>query len=376
MNKIPIINEKDNQSLTELALKNDGLTAPKELSDMLMTLNGVSISSKPRKDGRYQGYISENGVRNYVYGKTREEVAIILKEYLKNGIPKRKKKTTPLLKEWLEKWIKLYKEPNLKIKSLESLKNALKSVIKRFGDKRLNELKTDDLQEFFLSMTAERVRDMAIMNLRSALTKAVKQGIIKSNPCDALEIKAHKKAKKTALTLEEQKTLIAIVKNSPYEALFKLLLTTGVRIGEALALTSADVDFSHNIIYINKNVVFVKGQKIVQDTTKTESGVRAIPTPKSTLDLLSRTAGDIFPYTYNAVKLFFDRLTLKTGIKVNPHKLRHTYATRLEEASISPKVKQYLMGHSSLEMTQNTYTEIQKHHIDTLKDKISSVFDT
>lgn len=375
-NKIPIINEKDIEKLIELALKNEGvLTAPTELSQMIINVKGVSINSKPRKDGRYQGYLLDNGVKKYVYGKTREEVALILKEYLKNGVPKKKKSHPLKVGEWLEKWVKLYKEPNLKPKSLIALKNALKPIFLAFGDKPLNQLKTDELQAFFLGMKAERVRDMSILYLRSAYDKAIKQGLIKHNPCNALEIKAHKKVKKTALTIEEQSTLLKAVDNTSFKPLFCLLLTTGIRIGEALALTLQDVDFNAKTIYINKNVVFVGKERILQDSTKSDAGVRTIPVPQKTLDLLPKVDGELFPLTYNAVRLFFRRITEKTGIEVTAHTLRHTYATRLEEAGVSPKVKQYLLGHSTLEVTQNIYTDVQKSYIDTFSERISSVFD-
>ena len=65
-----------------------------------------------------------------------------------------------------------------------------------------------------------------------------------------------------------------------------------------------------------------------------------------------------------------DRIAKKTGLNVTLHILRHTYATRLEEAGIAPKLKQYLLGHASLEMTQNTYTDIQTDYVYTLSDKI------
>ena len=56
------------------------------------------------------------------------------------------------------------------------------------------------------------------------------------------------------------------------------------------------------------------------------------------------------------------------------HVLRHTYATRLEEAGIPAKVKQYLMGHSSLDMTENVYTDTQKAYVERVSDKIRQIF--
>ena len=77
-NKIPILDEKDLNALIEEAIKGNGVLAtPTELSQMIINLPGVSINSKPRKDGRFQGYIVDKNGRTYAYGKTLEEVAIL-----------------------------------------------------------------------------------------------------------------------------------------------------------------------------------------------------------------------------------------------------------------------------------------------------------
>ena len=65
MSKIPIIDENDLNSLIEEALKSNGtLVTPTEVSQMLINLPGICICSKPRTDGRWQGYILNNN-KNY-----------------------------------------------------------------------------------------------------------------------------------------------------------------------------------------------------------------------------------------------------------------------------------------------------------------------
>ena len=232
-----------------------------------------------------------------------------------------------------------------------------------------------DLQEFFLSITQTRARDLALTVMTEMLEKAKKQGLIAANPCEGVEIKKHVAQKKTALTPKETAILLKAVKGTTIEDVFTLLLTGGFRIGELLALTSDDVDFKHNTVSINKDVVFIKSKRIVQ-TTKTQAGVRTIPLPQSSMDLLKGRKGILFDMTYNAVRNGFRRLYEKTGIEVTAHKLRHTYATRLEEAGIPPKVKQYLLGHSDLDMTQNVYTDTQMHYVNRFTSQITKAFDT
>ena len=61
---------------------------------MLINIDGVSINSKPRRDGRYQGYVTESDGKRYFYGRTREEVEAKISKYLKEAhTPKRKERS-------------------------------------------------------------------------------------------------------------------------------------------------------------------------------------------------------------------------------------------------------------------------------------------
>ncbi len=69
-----------------------------------------------------------------------------------------------------------------------------------------------------------------------------------------------------------------------------------------------------------------------------------------------------------------ERIAKETGLNVTLHILRHTYATRLEEGNIQPKLKQYLLGHASLEVTQNIYTDTTTEYLESVSGKIQNVF--
>lgn len=125
---------------------------------------------------------------------------------------------------------------------------------------------------------------------------------------------------------------------------------------------------------MNKNVVFVGGKRIEQNSPKTDAGNRTIPVAKELCELFDTESDILFPFTYNAVRLATARISDKINIPVTLHILRHTYATRLEEAGIPPKIKQYLLGHASLEMTENVYTDAQQNYIDSVSDKIRNLF--
>ena len=127
-------------------------------------------------------------------------------------------------------------------------------------------------------------------------------------------------------------------------------------------------------VSVNKNVVFVNGKKIEQ-TPKTEAGYRKVPVPRSICDEVKCVSSEIvFPYSYNAVRLATDRIAKETGLNVTLHILRHTYATRLEEGNIQPKLKQYLLGHASLAVTQNIYTDTTTEYLERVSERVQNVF--
>ena len=68
--------------------KKDAANAKEQ--QMLIDLSGISVNSKPRTDGRYQGYYTIDGKKHYVYGKSESEVKTKIEFFLKHGAPKKK----------------------------------------------------------------------------------------------------------------------------------------------------------------------------------------------------------------------------------------------------------------------------------------------
>lgn len=347
---------------------------------MLINLAGVSITSKPRRDGRYQGYVAEKGGKQYFYGRTREEVEAKISKYIKEEHKAPKKKTQgkklPTFGEYYDKWLKLYKKPNLKPSSITNIVDTLKPALAAFADVPLDKITTDDVQELLLSLKSPSARTKCKVNINQVFNKAHKSGLIKINPCDNLEIKKHKEQHVNGLTPDQQRKFVDFTADSKYSLLFRFMLATGVRVGEALALYKPDVDFEGRTVSITKDVVFIGGQRIEQPP-KTEAAVRTLPLSEEICaELRELSDGLIFPYTYNAVRLAIEKIEKQLDFKVTAHVLRHTYSDRLEEAGVPPKVKQYLMGHAKLDTTQNKYTEAQKHYVEAYSEAIRRIFDT
>ena len=169
-----------------------------------------------------------------------------------------------------------------------------------------------------------------------------------------------------------------------------LLLYTGIRIGEALALTWDDIDFSENLIDINKSSVYIpvngRYEVVIQNNLKTDSSMRIIPksskAKKALIQLkemsdnsnfIITTSNDKSP-TRASIGRSLTRMARNAGIigKVETrgaHSLRHTFATMLFENGCSIKIVSELLGHCDTRVTENTYIHIiQKQKIKAIED--------
>ena len=160
-----------------------------------------------------------------------------------------------------------------------------------------------------------------------------------------------------------------------------LILNTGMRMGEALALRWNDVNWEKKTISVSKNLITVrnrsaKGPKfklILQDKPKTEKSRRIIPLNKAAMAALedlkaapgykpngfiihTKDGAAILPRTFEQM---LELMCSAAGIRrIGVHSLRHTYATRLFEKGIDIKIISELLGHSSTEITYRIYVHV------------------
>jgi integrase/recombinase XerD len=159
---------------------------------------------------------------------------------------------------------------------------------------------------------------------------------------------------------EEVRDLLLGTDNLKHRAMLMLAYGLGLRLGEVLALTPADIDAKRLALY-------VRGGKGKKD--------RDLPLPESLLQLLRqqfrqfRPATFLFegqragePYSERSLQLVVKQAAERAGIRrpVTLHMLRHSYATHLLEAGTDIRVIQDLLGHSSIKTTE-IYTHVAQH---------------
>jgi integrase len=172
------------------------------------------------------------------------------------------------------------------------------------------------------------------------------------------------------------------VKESPYYSLFYTALFTGMRRSELLALRWQDIDFIYCQIYVNRSLHQLKDGSFIFTQPKSAKSSRTIALTPSTILMLRDykekqklerdmsgnplTDNDLVfsnlegkPLRPNTITRAWTTLAAKCGLKViRLHDARHTHASLMLKQGIHPKVVQERLGHSSIQMTIDTYSHV------------------
>lgn len=367
-------------------------------------------SIRLRKDGRYEVRVSgidfETGkpVRISRYAKTEEEAIHLLhKLSFSVGKDNRIHSQSITLGDWLDFCMEVYMKNTLKQSTRMSYETYAKRHFKpALGQLRLIDITPQLLQKFYnYKMETENLSPKTINNLNlylhKVLEQAVKEGIILSNPASALNLPHSRRPDIEILTRDEQAMLVRASYNDRYGVFIRLVLVTGLRLGELLGLMWEDIDFRKSMLHIRRTLNRLqipdlpddnKGPKtqIVIQEPKSANSVRSIPLLPAVIQDILRwkavqasdrsAAGAAYNETglivtnplggYVEPRTFADyyhRMLNKAGLRhFTFHALRHTFASRAMEQGMDEKTLSILLGHYSVAFTMDTYTHVLDDH--------------
>lgn len=204
--------------------------------------------------------------------------------------------------------------------------------------------------------------------MSAVMNYAVRYYRLPQNPVPLCGPFGKKKAEEMQFwTRDEFRRFIVCVKKPAARLAFELLFWTGMRSGELLALTLADVDFSASRIAITKTATQVNGETVV-NPPKTLRSNRTVAVPRFLLALISDYADRLvdyepqerlFYFTKHFLKYELDAAAKAAGVKrIRVHDLRHSHASLLIEMGYSPLLVSERLGHENIQTTLQTYSHL------------------
>lgn len=339
--------------------------------------------------------------RTTVTASTKKVVKIKAREainaFAANGYSVKEKPTITTYRELVALWWESYKN-TIKPNSQQSMEGIVRlHILPVFGDYKLDKLTTPIIQQQVNKWAdkANKGEKGAYANYsflnninRRILQYGVTMQVIQHNPARDVIIprkQQNKEHKVKFFSNQELKQFLDYLEDldqSSYEnffdyVLYKTLLASGCRIGEALALEWSDIDLKKGTINISKTL----NRYQETNTPKSKAGLREIDIDKATVSLLKqykkrqqvqswqlgRSEGIVFtPFTTKYAYACLLRKRLQSHFKaagvpdISFHGFRHTHATIMLYAGIEAKDLQYRLGHSNISMTLNTYVHATK----------------
>lgn len=329
--------------------------------------------------------------------KTEQEVA--------DGTFINKDKTTTF-EQVYEQWYET-NSPNFKPSTKKAVRSKFKrQILPHFGALKMKDITRSYCQDV-INKIAKLIKTVDNMKMyaNQIFEYAVKMEIRQSNPMKGVVIPKpdnefladEQSNKRNFWDKTEIKKFLAIIKKecTPRDYLmYHLLIYTGARKGEILALRWEDIDQKQKTITLNKTL-FQGDNGFVRLTPKTAASRRVLSLDDTTLSLLKKSAigqkkRKLADADYKATDYIFTREHEGTPLRlaypndklkeiirihqlhpINVHGLRHTHASLLFEAGASIKEVQERLGHSDIKMTMNVYT----HVTNSVKEKTADRFE-
>lgn len=265
---------------------------------------------RKKEDGSWEGrvvigYDEKNLPKTKnVLAKTKSECVEKLKQLQEQYAPPKsdKIKLEMPFGEWMDFWYQNYCKPKLRPTTRSGYEGRIyRHIISELGNIPLDQLTQNDLQQFYARLKksgrllhaehygkglSDRMVRACHMNCRSALEKAVQEGLIRMNPAVGCKLPPKKAREMQVLTREEIQRFLIHAKAEGYFELFLLELTTGLRRGELLALQWDDLNLETGELQVTKQVYRTKEDGLLISKPKTKSSIRTVSLPPTLLNIL------------------------------------------------------------------------------------------
>ncbi len=352
------------------------------------------ISYVDRRTGKYR-IKSKSGFKTKKEAElaaAAEELTLEERGFAENG--------DELISTYLEKWLETFKRPAVKLNTyLVQERNARLNIIPRWGNYRLKDITRTEYQQW-INELRDHYSEGTVRRIHSIFTSAINDAIhefqiLRESPLKKIKIRKDESEDTgkikffTISKLNRFLTACVPVKNAKYQhsrhyyALFTLLARTGLRIGEALALTWEDIDLKAGTLSVTKTLIYPLNSDPRVTTPKSRSSIRTIKLDQETVRVMKdyhvNQQETILMYGFkrselnlvfhqqdgrwlriNVVREYMKEVCRRIGLpQLSPHALRHSHAVHLLEAGATIKYVAERLGHSSIKTTEK-YLHVTK----------------
>ena len=286
------------------------------------------------------------------------------------------------LAEYLDRWLTLA-APRWRPSTQANYRACVNRLTRVLGSQQLGSLTPLVIQEAYVrllpNLAPSTMRTTHVV-FRQALRQAVAWQLLPKDPSDGVSLPALLPKAISRWSAKDTQQFLRTSTRDPAYALWSVFLDAGLRIGEAQALRWGDVDLDRQVITVSRTMTCTANRRdVIGEYPKTAAGRRSIPIRTSTVALLRAHQAQqrlrrvkLGPAWHN-LNLVFDRGDgrplrrgtvgdrLRSAAKyagvppLTPHGLRHTNATLLSAAGVSPKIIAERLGHRTVTITLNRY---------------------
>lgn len=314
---------------------------------------------KKRNDGRwYARYKISNGNYKDIYGKTQKECYDKLKQYADSNKEIKCKTNTKkkTFKEFYSEWLNKEKIPNCKTSTIRQIESKYKNYLYALDNITLDKITANDIRNLLYNIKENSVKLRCQIILKDIFTQAVNYDYITTSPMQKISKVTDKNKPREAFDKEEETKFEKAFVNSSCSLIFALMLYEGLRTSEAKAICPADIKTDY--IIVNKSIDDI-GNFI---PTKTNNS-RKVPIFEKFKPWADKYRGENKTPCLGKVNKHtgvkeYREICKSIGITKNMYCLRHTFATRCEEAGISVKQTAQWLGHSNIKTTLENYVTI------------------
>lgn len=294
--------------------------------------------------------------------------------------------TQATVAEFINEWLETSAKPRVRARTLADYRSlAERYLVPLLGHRKLAQLTPKDIQRTYNELKARglsaRTVRYAHSVLHGALEQAVRWNLLARNSAKLVDLPRDERREMRALTPAEASRLLAAARGTRFEALWILLLTSGLRPGEALGLKWSDIDADR--VRIQRTLVWQRDGSWELAEPKTSRARRVVTLPPTThralqshraqqleerfragphwegLDLVfSNAAGRPLEWRLIARRYFHPLLRAADLGSLRPYDLRHSCATLLLAAGENVKVVSERLGHASVALTLDVYSHV------------------